>query len=410
MNKLKYIMFIILSLFFIVVLFNVYNNDTEIKINESDATVTIPDSEVKTIEKEIKELNSYIEIVKNNDMSGYSKGQGVPALSKQGVKSIYDSFKEIDASVEDEQGYFNLQNVEVFHEFFKKYNQGEKCRFTHYKILLTGKLIRKDFIHENNQTYVFISSLDFKDNKLFIEDIYGKQIKNLAYDQYGYFSYEYVLSQEGKLYGEQQYSWMKVDPMSEELREYNQRYLQPISYYCNNMFTTDWTKENVQSLNFNDLIEYLYIMDTDKAFPNENFPQSYATNVRRIEASYFEKLIQKYFNIKTSQIQNHNFYDKETNSYPYLELCCRASHWQLPELFSEVTKVEKTGNDLTLTVHVMGYEEGYPFAFAHQVTIENNGDSFQYISNQIIPSTDNKIPDYTPGINEEIMKDYNETN
>ncbi|MEG0365881.1 MAG: DUF6070 family protein [Coprobacillus sp.] len=404
MNRLKYVVVVI---FIFVILICVYSfNNTKIRTNNSDQTVIIPDYEVLKIEKDLERLDPYITLVRKDDMSGYSKGQGVPSLSKQGVKEIYDYLKEQNVTVNDEQGYFDLQNSEIFKEFIELYKQGKDSRFTHYIILLTGELIRKDFINEDNHTYVITSSLLFKNNQFTIEDIYGKEIKNLTYDEYGYFYYECVLVKDGVMRGEQQYFSMKIDPIKDELRTYNRLYIQPISYYCNNMFTTSWKENEISKLSFNDIIEYLYVLDTDKPFPSNDFEQCNVSYVRRVESVYFENLVQKYFDLSVKEIKNNNFYDKETDSYPYVELCCRASHWKLPEIFSEVIDVKDSKNLIILTIRVMGYEEGYPLAFEHKVTIEKKKNSFKYISNEIIESSYNKIPEYTSGITEEILSDY----
>ena len=255
--------------------------------------------------------------------------------------------------------------------------------------------MRKDFISEKGEHYLIVSHLDFENDQLTAKISYGKIITDITYDEYGYVSYHIQLPKKIVEYAGLAYDGFRLDPLKEELREYNQKYIYPISYDCNNLFLTDWNQDSIEQLEFSDLLKYLYVLDTDEPFIGSDYPANKTQYIREIDAAFFEHLFMKYFNIDQKLLRKLTCFDDVTNTYTWLELTCGASHYIQPKLYPEVIDAEKNQDQLILTVRATGYEKGTPVVFTHKVTIQLYDDgSFHYIANKIIGSQDNQVPEY----------------
>ena len=77
-----------------------------------------------------------------------------------------------------------------------------------------------------------------------------------------------------------------------------------------------------------------------------------------------------------------------------------------PILQHDAMKATQDHNILTLTVHAIGYEKGYPLAFTHIMKIELHDDgTYRYLSNHIVADDHNQIPKYIPGISNKSQKE-----
>lgn len=387
------VIFLALSLF---ILYGRIQSNDRFSYVEEDGTLKIPKSESDAIIKELNEIKPFIETLHAKDpMNGFSNGSSISALSKDGVKEIYVQLSSLPVCVNDEQGYQNLQNKQIAEAYLDDLKKQTDSRFTCYTILKSGGLMRKDFISEKGEHYLIVSHLDFENDQLTAKISYGKTITDITYDEYGYVSYHIQLPKKIVEYAGLAYDGFRIDPLKEELREYNQKYIYPISYDCNNLFLTDWNQDSIEQLEFSDLLKYLYVLDTDEPFIGSNYPANKAQYIREIDAAFFEHLFMKYFNIDQKLLRKLTCFDDVTNTYSWLELTCGASHYIQPKLYPEVIDAEKNQDQLILTVRATGYEKGTPVVFTHKVTIQLYEDgSFRYIANKIIGSQDNQVQEY----------------
>ncbi|MFV0395506.1 MAG: DUF6070 family protein [Coprobacillaceae bacterium] len=296
----------------------------------------------------------------------------------------------------DEQGYFNLQNSEVFQKFWEDYQTGIDCSFVCYTITQTGNLDRVDFTMKDGIGTILYNFLCIDNDAITLGEPYQREIKDLSYDSYGYFSYMLVLTDEEALYtGGKRYGYLKIDSVDENLLMYQQKYIEPFEYDCNNFLTIDWDSNSLDKINFNDLIEYIYQLKHDAPFYTEDLESASIPLTKKISASFFENLIKEYFQVETKTLRKDCLFDEATQTYPFYEAYCIASHWEVPKLIPKVVDAKKDGNILTLTIHAIGYEMGYPLGYTHELSIlENDDGSFQYLKNEIMDSPDNQIPEH----------------
>lgn len=394
----KRILILISSAIVIVSLYMNYDNQ-KIKINKDDLSIIIPNSKSQKIKKDfIDKATQIIEIVKEDTKDGYTIGLDTPSLSKTGVKKLYDYLKQYEVCIDDEQGYYDLENVNVFEDFWNCYMQNIECHFVYYTILQTGNIERADYYYEHDILYVIKCSLNIEDEENpIVEDMYGREIQN-AYYENGFFYYRRIISETMKKYGIIEYEYIRIEPLGEKNREYTQKYIHTIDYQCTNIFTENWDSHSLNVVNYSDLFEYLYELKYQSPFYATEMDYTLDPFVKKIPADYFEKLIQEYFDITSNVIKQYCVYDKNEDIYPWREGYCVASKFQTPCFKGEVVDIEEKDNSIILTVNAHGYEYGYSHGFTHKVYIQKYKTGFHYVGNEIIDSSDNHIPEYSPGV------------
>lgn len=388
----------------ILVFLFIYIYDSYYKIKRADdLSLIIPQYQQDQIKNELMSKSTkLISIINNDTHDGYTLGLSTPSLSKNGIKEIYDYFKDEDVCISDEQGYYDLMNKNVFDSFWDQYTHKEECSLTYYKILQTGSLERMDFYFNGHMFYVIDSILTIEENKAVVEEIYGKEIIEAYYDEYGYFWYRIAISDLMKSFGIVEYECFKIKPIGENNREYLQKYIGTIDYQCTNVFTENWNSKNIDIVNFSDLYEYLYELEYDSPFYGENTIDSLNPFIKEIPENDFEKLIQKYFTIDSDSLKKYSFYNKKNKTYLWNEAYCIPSKFETPLYIPEVIDVYHNQNIIVLTVRVYGYEFGYSDSFVHKICINNQKRGFKYISNQVDKSSSSHIPKYIPGVSCEI--------
>ena len=179
--KKKILLFLIMITFIVGSIYSLQKED-KIKINTDGISIIIPDDIRNKIIKELEEISDQLlSIIKQDTMDGYSLGLGSPSLSKEGVKNIYNYLRHKDICIDDIQGYYDLENRNVFEAFWESYRNKEDATFTYYSISQSGNIERSDYYFEDNILCVIYSELDFSNIKPQVINIYGEQIKNLNY-------------------------------------------------------------------------------------------------------------------------------------------------------------------------------------------------------------------------------------
>lgn len=405
--KKKYIYIIILAFIMLgFILFFSIHKQSDIQILDN-ATIKISNQLTQTIQTDLKKKSEIIQpILQHDAMNGMRKDISIPALSKDGVKAIYEKLIDENSCIIDEQGYYDLQGRDQFLSFWNAYQAKKDTSLTHYTIAATGGIRRDDFIFQDEVLYLISTSLHYDDGKAVISDTNGWKIEKAEYDAYGYFSYKKVVLEKPFDLGDITNGYFRVDAMDETLRTYTNSYIAPIEYDCNNLFVEDWDENSMDKLCFNDLVEYLYPIEHQEMIPEKYMKESGQQYISYIDADVFEEIVHRYFKIDDSLLQSNNYYCKAQHAYPYAELYCIASHSATPKLQAEVVEATQDHNILTLTIHAIGYEKGYPLAFTHIMKIElRDDDTYCYLSNHIVADDHNQIPKYIPGISNKSQKE-----
>ncbi|MDV9527825.1 DUF6070 family protein, partial [Clostridioides difficile] len=199
---------------------------------------------------------------------------------------------------------------------------------------------------------------------------------------------------------------VRLQPLDDSCRELNRKYLLPIGYHQNNMFTIDWNEDDYGNLNLYDLYEKLYTMKTGEKAPYEF---AFTGRTYEVPEEEFEAAFLDFFQMDSQTIRQRTTYHEETHTYQYRPrgLYDKGTTPDVP--FPEVVSYKENGDGtLKLTVNAVWPKKSLERAFRHEVVVRPlNGGGYQYVSNHVVPSDDNVEPEwYMERLTEEQWQEY----
>lgn len=283
--------------------------------------------------------------------------------------------------------YWNTRNYQNIEKFLKNAKEGtENGAVDLYFISSDGIFNRYHF--ENKGDIITLTTVDVTWDKEepVVSYLSRCQLKQWNYTKKGWLVFEqYVPETTDAMNG---YEMIRIKPMEEELSKFCSTYLDPIGYQGNNLFLTDWDSQDFKELDFNDLYEYVYFLDN-----------GYQVDPAKMEAGIskdsFEGLMTKYFDISKEKLRKQSSFNGKT--YQWIRLGCGNYAPGMSGFpFPEVTKLE-TNQDGTITATVDAVWDGCGLdkAFTHKVTVRLKDEEVIFLSNHIVKSNKNQIPQYT---------------
>ena len=181
---------------------------------------------------------------------------------------------------------------------------------------------------------------------------------------------------------------VRIKPLDQECRELNRKYILPVGYEDNNLFLTDWSENDYGELSFEDLYEKLYGIEQGRQ-ANVHDDEIHATQQE------FAEVMQPWLQVDEAVLQIMSAFDAGEGSYKWKV----RGMGDFPSCIlpvPEVTSYRENGDGtLTLKVEAVWEDENTDCAFTHEVTVRPKGDEkFQYVSNHILATPDQKIPPY----------------
>ncbi len=204
------------------------------------------------------------------------------------------------------------------------------------------------------------------------------------YTEKGWLIWEKALSRNQEM---DMHTFVRILPLDEKCRELGNAYILPVSYFCNNLFLTDWDADSMENIEFNDLFDFLYEMKYGEK-PDE---EKYRNGIPKEE---FENVVRTYFDISVENLEVYARYDTEKGVYPW-EAIGPWNRVQQFQPFPEVVKCVENG-DGTWTLYVEGVfvEEGTDCSFRHEVTMKETDGRWSYLGNKVDRDGSDSIPGY----------------
>lgn len=346
--------------------------------DQAEAEQSAGADDINELEKETLDLALRYQTL----YQGMDKGTALNAvIPDDNVKLIIEQIGEYGCTATGYQQ--NMVNYQQFEEFLLQALEGQEGYATYYYVRSDGGFFYRKFHSVDKCLFVNTASLSWNDaGDPVVAYTNQYTIEQWEYTAKGYFIYE----NENDRYP---YILQRVKPLGERERELCNLYIYPIGYQGNNLFLTDWDQDSMDQINYNDLYEYLYYMDTGTIFDHGG--------ISSIPAAQFESLITRYFDVTGEFLQQTASYYSDRNEYFWILYSISMKYTilhpaPLPEV---VDSRENEDGTITMVVDAVYDDIGVDRAFTHEVTVRVNDDgSFKYLSNEIRPEDKENVPTY----------------
>lgn len=363
--------------------------------NEQEQVVTLSQNDAILEDSEgIAELyrDIYEQSVQNEIYGLDREKQIVQCLGKNGYVAV------------DNENQLNMVNSKEVTEFVENVKNGKVSKITIICVILSGGFIRYDLQSENESLQIIKSLLIWEGDNAKAEYLGTFSAHTWNYSSEGYLFFEQYRMP--GFDGPSGHTAIRVRPLDENCREMNRRYLMPIGYELNNLFTTDWNENDYGELNFYDIFDSLYQINNNSSFSKRIFEEGISYELPKLE---FEKVLQEFFQINSLTLQQGVQYNETMETYQYrtrgIYDCASTPNIPYPEV---VSYEEKDDGTFKLMVNAVWPEENLGKVFSHEVVIRPlEGGKFQYVSNRVIPSAEKlEVTWYTERLTDEEWKEF----
>lgn len=273
---------------------------------------------------------------------------------------------------------------------------------SYYMVYNDGQISVYHIARANGIWYLIAMSAIWDDNnepKILTEGRYA--IGNVQYTDKGWLIYNRDTESfdDNQRANTNSYTFVRVLPYDSTKRALAQKYVEPIGYFENNLFTTTWTEANLGVIDFNSLYAYLFGMyhgtaSLTTANAADYFSAVSNSKLRLVPTASFENVVQYYFNIDSATLKNISDYSSRLGGYFFLP-CSEDSYntsprTPVPEVVDYWYNADGT---LTLRVDALNQWYGTDKAFSHELTVrEGTNGGFAYVSNTLIADETSIIP------------------
>ncbi len=279
----------------------------------------------------------------------------------------------------------NMLNYEDVDRALKGAAEGDTLQTEFYEITTSGYFRYFRLSAEDRELNVIYANAAYNDNMdLQIRQLEKFRVYDWEYTEKGWLIWEKALSKNQEM---DMHSFFRILPLDEKCRELCDQYILPVSYFCNNLFLTDWDAGSMEKIEFNDLYDFLYEMKY-----GEKLDEEAADGIPKAQ---FEEVVLTYFDISVEQLEKYAHYDAAGGIYPW-EPVNAWNRVRQVQPFPEVVRCEEN-QDGTLTLYVEGIliVAGDDCAFRHRVTMRERDGGWVYVANDIDEDSGN-APGYRP--------------
>ena len=281
---------------------------------------------------------------------------------------------------------YNMLNYEEVDQALGDASEGKASQTEFYEITTSGYFRYFRLSAEDRELTVTYANAAYNDDMdLQIRQLEKFRVYDWEYTEKGWLIWEKALSKNQEM---DMHSFFRILPLDEKCREMCDRYILSVSYFCNNLFLTDWDAGSMDRIEFNDLYEFLYEMKYGEKMDEE-------AAAGGIPKAQFEEVVLTYFDISVEQLEKYARYDAAAGVYPW-EPVNAWNRVRQVQPFPEVVRcVEDQDGTLTLYVEGILIVAGDDCAFRHRVTMRERDGGWVYVANDIDEDSGN-APGYRP--------------
>ncbi len=310
--------------------------------------------------------------------------------SLESLQAIVGRLGENGYAAVDSENQVDMTGAERAEAFCKAVEAGESGELTVVVVASGGGFRKYDFRTEDGKVDIVRGYYQYgPEGRLEERSIVGYTASFWEYTEDGYLLFS------GSYYSEEGYiltlndtpesAALRVRPLDAKCRALNRQYIMPVGYGRNNLFLTDWSGEDLGSLDFYDLFDRLYPVCYGRAVPYSGPGGSDREASRRVPEQEFEEVIMAFIPVRTETLRARTVYFPEEHSYGYRPRGFEEAEY--PEIpYPEVVDyTEREDDTILLTVQAVYPYENTSRAFSHEVVVRpGEGGSFTYVSNKML--------------------------
>ncbi len=310
--------------------------------------------------------------------------------SLESLQAIVGRLGENGYAAVDSENQVDMTGAERAEVFCKAVEAGESGELTVVVVASGGGFRKYDFRTEDGKVDIVRGYYQYGlEGRLEERSIVGYTASFWEYTEDGYLLFS------GSYYTEEGYiltlndtpesAALRVRPLDAKCRALNRQYIMPVGYGRNNLFLTDWSGEDLGSLDFYDLFDRLYPVCYGRAVPYGGPGGSDREASRRVPEQEFEEVIMGFIPVRTETLRARTVYFPEEHSYGYRPRGFEEAEY--PEIpYPEVVDyTEREDGTILLTVQAVYPYENTSRAFSHEVVVRpGEGGSFTYVSNKML--------------------------
>ncbi|MDO4982796.1 MAG: DUF6070 family protein [Eubacteriales bacterium] len=194
------------------------------------------------------------------------------------------------------------------------------------------------------------------------------------------------------------YVFIRVRPYDATKKALCEKYIKPVGYFENNLFTTTWTQANLAPIDFNSLFSALFGMYNGTDALSASNMENYYTSVKNtrlalIPTDSFERIVQHYFAVDPTLLKAVSDYSPTLGGYYFYGYSDGIYNVtpRIPE--PEVTDYwYNSDGSLTMRVDAVYKWYGTDRAFSHDVTVMDTSDGFHYVANTLYTDENSILP------------------
>ena len=324
-------------------------------------------------------------------------------LSRSVIAAMVSDISSVGIPCTDSLGNCNMQSWEMLDEFGKSiYITSGYISGTYVLVYPDGHLTGFCLSRESGIWHLLAVSGEWEDDdslRFFSEGRYS--VGGVNYTRKGWLIYsrntsDFDANQKANT-GE--YTMVRVLPYNSDYRALCERYVEPIGYFENNLFITDWSQANFGPVDFNSLYAYIFGMyngtDMLSSYNVRSYYKAYRnTRLYVVPTDIFENNVGCYFNIDNSTLKAISDYSYDAGGYFFLGYNTDYYNVTPRTPSPEVTDVTyNSDGSLTLTVDAVNKWYGTDCAFTHKLTVMPTKTGFYYVSNELIRNENNILPE-----------------
>jgi hypothetical protein len=353
-------------------------------------------------EEKKKEVVNDCEKIMHTIRDIYSEFHGIQEADQNVVRQMMNRMKEVIRQTGDpvigSDHYSVMENYQKMERFLKSAEQKEKGNIILYKVNTDGGITRQEYSYDGKEMYVLSAKMIWsEETEPVLTGLSLSKIKGWSYTENGNFCYQLCVPEPPEVTELVDGSCIiRIRPLSDECREYTEKYVGVFGYQGNNLLCSNWDTDDMQGLDYNGLFEYFYQMKYGEEFTAEE-------NIVEIPAEEFETVIMTYLPVTKEELKAWAVYEEESNAYLWERLGCgnyAPTHFALS--LPEVTEVRRREDGtIVLTIHaVCDSVVCNDAVITHELTIKIQKDgSVQYLGNKILDDGMDYIPGYQYRLN-----------